>query len=64
MMLVFKWVYDSVDKDVAKERGWGAVWKASEQPFLDKLQGSLNQLRKIDLDKISDNKTNLTGMHC
>lgn len=51
-----KWWYDSVKRKDAATRGWGAVWGMGEQPFLDKLQGSLDHLKTIKLKEISQSK--------
>ena len=49
------WWYDNIDKKTANLRGWNSVWKAKEQSYLDKLQGVLNNLKKVDIDQMKSN---------
>ena len=49
------WWYSNIDKKTANLRGWNAVWKAKEQAYLDELQGVLNNIKKIDIDKMKKN---------
>lgn len=38
--------FESIDKTVARKRGWGALWKDGDQGFLDKLQLALRIYQK------------------
>ena len=38
--------FESIDKTLARKRGWGAIWKDGDQGFLDKLQLALRVYQK------------------